>query len=606
MGLLLAMVGFSYAIATTTDGGTRAGFGVGGRALGTTGLSGVALQFTNVPILNDGSRDLGDVSAGSSFVRYARAKGGVPPYRFTSSSVAGFSQAFSSAFPTANSFTPEILLSGKILGSSISAFALGAVKFQITVADSSGGTNATTKTDNFTITVVSANVFRFAVSALPTGVRFRPYLGIADVVGGNPDARVFSATIKSAVVPTGTTIGANAKLSVIGLEISTTDGTVFGKPTVPGTFVINVVCQDKDTGKFYAGRNGTGTSQDMGLIIDDNTIVSGDTMATKITIKGNTSLTQKKPTDSISYSGLSNLNGIPLSLLSGSVIDLRIGRYRSPTRVVAGVNEFALNDKGKTGKASDKNAVPTLKASVAKTGKTKITIAKETFGTVFDPANLVDKGTVTLPVSLVVGDAISGTEVLVFSVKSKNGKYTLTYSQGKSANVAGGFMITKISGKDGKDTPTDSWKIAFVAVPFTAGSVTTPAANFGGPNKSDKATVSIGRGFTNSIAVIESDKGVVKQNNKRKAKDPVEQVLAIGMKAKTGKSSLTTNGISAASTAIPTAQTAIPVGNTISSRLSLAVELTKDNVRLFAGEGALAIFVKKAGGKTWTSANPVK
>ena len=54
------------------------------------------------------------------------------------------------------------------------------------------------------------------------------------------------------------------------------------------------------------------------------------------------------------------------------------------------------------------------------TRKTLISLLKNaTFGDVFDPVNLTDKGTVTLPVSLVVGDAISGTEVLVFSVKKK-------------------------------------------------------------------------------------------------------------------------------------------------------------------------------------------
>src|SRR6185295_10568301 len=88
LAVLMAMVGFSYSLATSlTDDGTDAG--AAPRAVGTT----IPLDFANPFVAGVGSdRDLGDAVAGSALTRLVRAKGGVPPYSFTAGTLTAFSQ----------------------------------------------------------------------------------------------------------------------------------------------------------------------------------------------------------------------------------------------------------------------------------------------------------------------------------------------------------------------------------------------------------------------------------------------------------------------------------------------------------------------------------
>jgi hypothetical protein len=77
LGSLFAIIGFSYALATMD--------GANGRAVASrVGVGSTFLHFTNPFVPSDTDRDLGDIVAGSSFLRIARAAGGVGPYRFAS------------------------------------------------------------------------------------------------------------------------------------------------------------------------------------------------------------------------------------------------------------------------------------------------------------------------------------------------------------------------------------------------------------------------------------------------------------------------------------------------------------------------------------------
>ena len=84
LAVLLAMVGFSYSLATNSNSTPD----VEGRAAGATVGSFSPLAFANPFVTGTaGDRDLGDAVSGSAVVRLVRAKGGCPPYAFTAGSV---------------------------------------------------------------------------------------------------------------------------------------------------------------------------------------------------------------------------------------------------------------------------------------------------------------------------------------------------------------------------------------------------------------------------------------------------------------------------------------------------------------------------------------
>jgi len=79
LGLLLALLGFSYSVATTTQPASHGG--AASRAIGT-----IPLRFANPFFVGSTDRDLGDIVVASNFARFVRAIGGVPAYKFVSSS----------------------------------------------------------------------------------------------------------------------------------------------------------------------------------------------------------------------------------------------------------------------------------------------------------------------------------------------------------------------------------------------------------------------------------------------------------------------------------------------------------------------------------------
>src|SRR5689334_16540286 len=76
MGLLFAMVGFTYSLASSRSVDAAAG-SAGSRGVGTA-----PLRFLNN--ISGGCRDLGDVTLGSFVTRYARASGGIGALTYTS------------------------------------------------------------------------------------------------------------------------------------------------------------------------------------------------------------------------------------------------------------------------------------------------------------------------------------------------------------------------------------------------------------------------------------------------------------------------------------------------------------------------------------------
>jgi hypothetical protein len=82
LAILLAMVGFSYSLATSNSDAECVQ--TAPRAVGTQ----PPLAFTNPFATASTDRDLGDAVAGSALSRLVRAKGGIAPYSFSAGTTA--------------------------------------------------------------------------------------------------------------------------------------------------------------------------------------------------------------------------------------------------------------------------------------------------------------------------------------------------------------------------------------------------------------------------------------------------------------------------------------------------------------------------------------
>lgn len=560
LGVLFAMVGFSFAIASF-DGGSS-GASAKGRAVGSN-----PLHFTNPFYTATTDRDLGDIVAGSGFVRYVRAAGGVAPYTFTST----VSPTLKSVL---NATTDPLLKNGTIIGTTAAAFNTTPVRFNVTVSDCS--TSNASVTEFFRLTLISGTQFRFSVDSIPDAVQYRDYVTKIELLNGTPVS--CTAAITASTVPG---ITAGGALESAGLQLSN-DGTLYGKPFKSGSITFIVTAKNAQgataLGRFPAVTAG----QTFTLNIAANNTVGADIFATGITIKGG-----QAGKDSVSYKGIVNLGNTAVSSLAGQAMTLRIGKYVTPGNA-ATVN--TLDDKGKIGK-SPKPAkgvtVVTLKGGVSSKGQVTLTAGKETLGTLFD-------GTDTFSVNVQVGP-INATEVLVFTRKSSSKGFQLTYKQGTNVNAAGGFLITKVDGKDDSKAATDfdSWKVALLAqVPAGSTGTGLQAGSFDGANS---GTVSIGNNFTDDVGVSAA-KGTVKSTDKKKPTDAEVTKLQLSNK---GKGSLQTGFLPGTATGIKAAKSGATGAN-----FALGIVLKQGSTVTFSGEGGAPIFNKS--NKSWTSANPTK
>src|ERR1043165_9956466 len=340
LAALLAMVGFSYSLATsiTEDAASDE---VSARAVGTT----IPLDFANPFVAGPGSdRDLGDAVAGSALTRLVRAKGGVPPYTFTAGTLTAFSQ---------NSLK---LLTNGILTTIGTAVAKGLptpFRFAVTVKDGFG-TNPHTKTENFRLTFVSSSQFRFATSQLSDGHYYHAYSDQLQVINGKPPYTFTASAVTFNGVPV-------TSLEKVGFSLSK-DGAVFGVPVPQGTVpnpniagVITFVATATDaSNNKAASRLGVGTSQVITVHIGASTIINSTVLATAMTIKAGT-----PGKDSIAYKGITNINGEAISALNGLAFNFRVGPYTAPTVV------FDAKGNAKSARA----AIPVVAGSVKKIGR---------------------------------------------------------------------------------------------------------------------------------------------------------------------------------------------------------------------------------------------
>jgi hypothetical protein len=578
LGVLFAMVAFSYALATSSGVGEGA-VGAASRALGTN-----PLHFTN-PLVsvfspadaNGTDRDLGDAVAGSQFARFCRAAGGVPPYKFAST-----------VTPTLASLNLGVSLqvNGLVAGSMAGGLTAGAKRFRVTVTDSSGSTAGASApvTEFFRITIVDGNTFKFGVGPdLGEAVQLREFATKLDVIGNTTPA---SFTTSSVALAGDSAVNS---LDDVGLFLAN-DGTLYGKPLKAGVLTFKADCVGAN-GQNARSRDGLTVGQNFTLTITANTIVSTNILTTSAQIKGGS-----PGKDSIKFQALANLNGRRLSDLTGDEVSLRIGAYVSPAN--SATTPTTLDAKGKTNKPTVKNAAAvTLKGAVASTGKVSIAIGKETLTAALFGGTLTDGSTILLPVGAAIGDAVTGTETLPFLVKNKSGKFSLSFKLGAPA-PAGSFFLLKIAGKDDTKgaTPADAWKVSLVAQPKAGTAGNSGNMTVGSFAQARNADVTIG-GFSDDIGVTES-KGKIKSDKVADSK-AANQVVKLAMEAKKGKGSVQTSFVGSSNSDIQEAGTA-GAGNSTDFGMNITVT-NNSGAEIYSGEAGLKIY---STGKAWTEKQP--
>lgn len=594
LGFLAAAVGFSYALATSTD---SAESGVATRGTGVNPR--LPLDFTNAFVPGSTDRDLGDAALGSEIKRFIQARGGIPVRRFTSdrtlldddgtvafigSTTLGEAMKAlpSSAKPSLS--TAVVFLNGILFGQ------IGGVggtvadntplRFDVTVEDSRNKA-PNKKNDTFRITLVDPNTFKFSQSLLSNGIQFRRYRDKLEVIAGNAPY-TFSAS--NVTVTTAGVTKAFAKLEEIGLFLNKKTGRIVGRPLFEGTVSFLADCVDSK-GAHALSRDKTGSGQRISFDIANNPRVASELFALKMQIKGDV---KSGGGDTINYMGILDLENRRVSELNGLGVTLQIDEYTSPTVVLQG------------GKGTNKGTKPEMTVSLNPDGMLKIMIKNDNFGkegSILTADELAANQKI-LPVMVTIEDpnssakpAYDSAELLRFTLKAKSSKFSLDYKFGPG-NLGGGFIITSVQGKDDKASSVgDSWKVAFVSLPPNEKKL----SQFPGIVN---ATVGIGTDFTDTIAVTPSgDK--VKSTEKRSAAEAA--VLKVAYDSKSGKGGVTT-GLLPETSALPNTMTSIPTALNAKVKHSPFPFLIKLNdgtgKEVFGAEGSRRIVPK---GNQWVS-----
>jgi hypothetical protein len=540
LGVLCALVAFSYSIASVPS---VFGPSVGIRAASTNAGD---LHFTN-PLDVNGNRDLGDVVLGSQFSRLARAAGGIPPYLFSSPTGTGISKFVSTQLSSAS-----VDFSGLITGSVAPTLVSGGptdLVFLVNVKDQTVGTNGVT--EPFSLKIDQSGVFKFAFDKLGEAVQFGEFAAQIETING---AGTVAFTVGAVTGVTGVTA-----LDDIGLVL-TSDGLLYGKPYVSGTFTFTVSATDS-LNQSAKSRDQSATGQVFTLTVTASNNITSDVVITKGQISYDGAKSATKPKDSVSLAGLVNLKGAALSSLSNDKFDTVIGGFDSLDQTL----EVSLDTRGK-GASSDKRA----KVALNSKGTFKSSYKKVDISALFP--------------SLTEGTP----DPLYWDVKGSGTKQKLTYSLGKSGTPAGGFLITAVKGKDNKDGTGTAFQVAFVGIP---GARTANAnGNFTGATGS---SVAVGSFSSPSLTVSESN-GKVKGKGD-KSDDTVNNLKLDAVK---GKGAYKTNVILTTSSGL-----ALAGDGTASQVFATGVQVSAGSTELYNGFGTTTIFPKKT---SYSNKNPVK
>lgn len=577
-GILFAAAGFSYALATSApDAGaaTNSFASASGRAAGSNFR--LPLHFTTPLVPNSTDHDLGDAAFGSAFTRWVRAKGGVPPHRFTADrgntefkGTVSLQDAISGLPSTVapDPTSADLLLNGRFqgtigkLGGSLGTNSTP-VDFDVTVTDSRG-VNPNVLTERFRLTMVDPNTFKIGRTVLNDAVEFRGYFDRIEAVAGTSPL-----TYGTSQITLTNDTGVHALTSLtddMGLFFNTKNGAITGRPLQAGLLQFLVTCTDKN-GVQALSRDKSSIGQIVSINVLPNPRITSELFSTGISISGDTSGGTK---DSIKYAGLVALSD-NIASLANSNVTLQIGNYTSPTVTLD------ANGKGSTGKVT-----PSMSVSVSATGQLKISIANESFAKSGSILSDITKTVSDQPVTVTIGNQFLASELLRFGVKARGTQFKMNYKFGPG-NLGGGFFLTSVQGKDG--TGGDAWKAQFMFLPpkdqkFDAAST---------------ATIGIGTDFTDTIKLINGN-GNIGTGEKRDPKAPLVTKISL---SKTGKGSVTT-GVLPTTSATPNQATSLPTAATGPKHTRFAFIIDFNDVngkQLFGAEGGSTIFTD--GKATW-------
>jgi len=464
LGVFSAMVGFSFALATSQGEAEHLGAGTGPAPR----VVGSGLTFSNPPLLpgqdpnfpsggltssDPNGFDLGDAYFGSSLTRYLTALNGVTPYKFTGSNV-----------PTGL----KLELCGQLSGI-IPVMAGTFVNFTGTVTDAAKAT----RLGYFRINTSNQvpGVFRFSHDRLSDARVGQDYITNIETLGGD-------ATVKFSVVAGSVSLGGFAlpDLETNGISLFA-DGTISGRALKAGTLTFTARATQSN-GRTARNRQNTASDQALSINIGgitDIQSVLGTFAATLV------SSARKPGFDTFSYTAFINSNGLRTSDFVGKPFTIRVGGQTFST---------TLDGRGQSRFGGVRVAL------TAPTGTLRVGVRNADFSALV--GSLPDLSKKVIVVEVQIGDTFLGTEPIYFNVRNRNGHARLNYGINRSRQIGGLFQTLFVKGDDSFNGTAFQTQFLISQVPDTQGE------SFGSPND---AVINIGPGFTQDVPLFNGRNG---------------------------------------------------------------------------------------------------
>ena len=532
MGLFVAVMGFTYALATSgnreMDSASATQMpGVKPRSVGSN------LVISNPFLLpgqdptspGGGDRpndpdffDLGDATIGSQVVRYISARNGVRPYRVTA---------------TAASPALVINRTGQVLGGVTAG--PSPANILATVTDAAGSN----RVGNFRLFTFNSvpNQFRFAMDRLPSGSVGQDYITNVEVLGGDATTTNFTV-LPGSVSLNGASQGS---LENVGLALNL-DGTLYGRPLVNGTLSFTA----RATRGGINALNRSGTASDQNFSITINALSSVQSMLGIATSRIKVNL--KRPfRDGIDIRAFANLDGQGNTTFSGKKCVVRIFGTSFSTTLDA------------FGEARNGDIRVRL---TAPDGLLRIKIRNSNLAPFLSPATL--GRSVNVPVQITIGDTFLGTDAVQFKARTSRSNAKLSFTRGKQLTLGGSFQVLTLKGADSSFGTSFRTRFLMSNVQGNAG------VRFGQPSS---ATVNIGPAFTQTLPL-----------RKGKGKFRPDGIAKVNLRGHRGLGELTTYPLPTSLTGIEPARTAVT-----EQTFLLGLGVTTDT-QTFFGETARRIF----------------
>jgi len=482
LSLLIAALGFSVALATSTErgasrqNGKRAGNRDIGQELkfthpflqefsGTNALEADTLFYPrggDVP--NDPAGfDLGDASVtGGTITRYVTAAGGYLPYRFLTKSVLDLRNVASNG----TVYEPPLLLPFGKLVTSVPVVT-GAARFDVFLTDFI----STQRSGRFRLNLVDGTRegFRFAISQLPFAQQGRSYFTNVPLIAGTPP-------FKFEVAANSIFLGAmaQARLEDTGLTLNPGDGTLFGRP-IGGADITFVVRATDAAGLTAKSRDGLRDSQSFKISVEKDAPVTTEVAATQCQLRGqvpNPLASLNK--DTFTYTAYLDPKGETAASLAGTHFIFRLNGgtfFEGSSRFDAkGKIKLGLDADGKPVAGGTKGAGAMDVSFSAGTGRLSVKLRGVSLGAAVGAGNAIFRDGTSQP--LIIGVEVGNfrtCEVLMSETRVRGGRFTMQYTLGRRGFSRGGaFQILELEGADiipQDDEIGAKWLVRVLGVP---------------------------------------------------------------------------------------------------------------------------------------------